>query len=80
VQGTIYEKEDMTLGAFFDTIKVPFDSNKILNMTNGDPCEKGPGMLKMYVNSLPREDYRNYVLSATENPEKQVIKLVFKEE
>jgi len=80
IEGQIRKKEDIALGKFFDIIKVPFDKDKIMDKKNGDLCDGKPGTLKMYVNDLPRTDFRDYIPFATARPEKQVIKLVFEPE
>ncbi len=77
IEGLIQKKEDIALGKFFDKIGVPFDSNKILNYSNGDLCNGKPGTWKMYVNDKPREDFRDYIPFATQDARKQIIKLAF---
>jgi hypothetical protein len=81
IEGLIQKKEDIALGKFFDAVGIPFDKDKILDKKNGDLCPDGrPGMLKMYVNDQPRNDFRDYIPFATEDARKQVIKLVFEPE
>jgi len=77
IEGIIAKKEDIALGKFFESIEIPFDYNKIMNYTNGDLCDGKPGVLKMYVNGQPREDFRDYIPFATPDSTKQVLKLVF---
>lgn len=80
IEGKIMKKEDIMLGKFFDAIEVEFDKDKIMGVKNGDLCNGKPGKLKMYVNDQPRDDFRDYILFATQDPRKQVIKLVFEQE
>ena len=77
IEGLIQKKEDIALGKFFDTIGVPFDRDRFMEVKNGDPCEGKSGTWKMFVNDQPRTDFREYVPVATEDGNKQVIKLVF---
>jgi len=78
IEGLIQNKEDIFLGNFFDEIGVPFAKDRILEYRNGDECPDGrPGVLKMYVNDQPRDDFREFVPFATGDARKQVIRLVF---
>ena len=77
IEGVIVKKEDIALGKFFDTIGVPFDRDKILDKKNGDLCDGQPGVLKMYVNNQPRDDFRDYIPLSTPDARRQVVKLVF---
>ncbi|HLF55047.1 MAG TPA: hypothetical protein VI612_04980 [Candidatus Nanoarchaeia archaeon] len=81
IEGQVKKKEDIAIGNFFDSIEVPLDKDRIFEYKNGDLCPDGkPGKLKMYVNDQPREDFRDYVPFSTEDPRKQIIKLVFEPE
>ena len=78
IEGQIIKKEDIALGKFFDGIDIPFDKDKVMDKKNGDLCPDGkPGVLKMYVNGQPRNDFRDYIPFATQDARKQVVKLVF---
>jgi len=78
IEGNIENEDDITLGKFFDSTGITFDSTHILNYTNGDICPDGkPGVLKMYVNDKPRTDYSDYIPFATKDAQKQVIKITF---
>lgn len=80
IEGVIPKKEDIALGRFFDEIGVPFDKDRILNSTNGDLCGEQPGVLKMYVNNQPRDDFRDYIPLSTPDARRQIVKLVFEPE
>jgi len=80
VEGRIMKEEDIALGKFFDLMDVPFDKDKIMDVENGDLCDGKPGVLKMYVNDQPRDDFRDYIPFATTDSRKQVIKFVFASE
>ncbi len=80
LEGIMKEREDATLGHFFDAIDVPFSNEKILNMDNGDYCPDGKkGSLKMLVNgNLYDKIYRDYVISPHSRvPPGDFIKIVF---
>ncbi len=80
VEGVIKEREDATLGKFFDTIDVPFGNDMLMGMMNGDMCPSGgQGTVKMYVNGdLYQGDYRDYVIAPYSNvPPGDYIKIVF---
>ncbi len=78
IEGIIQKPEDIALGKFTDSIGLAFDSDTLMEKTNGDECSPGePGQVKMSVNGVPNTDFRNYVLKATENAREQVIRLVF---
>src|SRR3972149_4819907 len=51
------QAEEISPGAFMDAIRVPFDSNKLLNYTNGDKCPGADkqGKLAMYLNGKPTD-------------------------
>ena len=77
IEGLIQKKEDIALGEFFDSIGVPFDKDRIMDVKNGDFCDGKPGVLNMFVNDLPRNDFRDFIPAAVEDAHKQIIKLVF---
>ena len=59
----------LTLGAFFDAMEVPFDSDKALDKNNGETCNGKPATMKMFVskdwnrNNLgkPIASFRDYI-------------------
>lgn len=80
LEGVMKEREDATLGNFFDAINVPFSNEKILNMNNGDYCPDGKkGNMKMFVNDeLYTGNYRDYVIAPySQVPPGDFIKIVF---
>jgi len=80
LEGIMKEREDATLGHFFDAIDVPFSNGKILNMDNGDYCPDGKkGSVKMSVNGkLYDKNYRDYVISPySQVPPGDFIKIIF---
>ncbi len=80
LEGIIENKEDATMGRFFETIKVPFSDKMIMNMENGAYCPDGKqGMVKMLVNGgLYTGDYRDYIIAPySQVPPGDVIKIVF---
>lgn len=77
IEGVVIKKEDISLGAFFDAIKVKFDKDKIMNVKNGDKCAGKPAKLKMFVNGNQTEEFKGYIPFATQNPQEQVINLIF---
>jgi len=80
LEGVMKEREDATLGNFFDAIDVHFSNEKILNMDNGDYCPDGKkGTVKMFVNNqLYTGDYRDYVIAPySQVPPGDFIKIVF---
>lgn len=77
IEGVIPKKEDIMLGRFFDKIGVPFDKDRLFNMTNGDLCNGKPGVLKMYVNDIPSTAFRDYIPAGTPDGRNQRIRLVF---
>jgi len=77
IEGIISNKEEASLGAFFDAIKVKFDKDQIFGSKNGHTCKGKPAMLNMFVNGKQSQEFRNYVPFATESPSEQVINLIF---
>jgi hypothetical protein len=52
----------LTLGAFFDSVNVPFDSERIADKQNGDLCPGGTaGAVSLFINGEKNEQYRNYI-------------------
>ncbi len=80
LEGVMKERDDATLGNFFDAIDVPFSNEKIMNMNNGYYCPDGKkGSVKMFVNGkLYAGDYRDYVIAPySQVPPGDFIKIVF---
>lgn len=77
LEGVVRNRQHVSLGAFFDAIKVPFESTKVFNTINGDMCNNKPGMWKMYVNGKQTNKFREYIPFNAKDPQKQVISLVF---
>lgn len=80
LEGVMKEREDATLGNFFDAIDVPFSNEKILNVGNGDYCPDGKkGSVEMSVNDkLYTGNYRDYIISPySQVPPGDFIKIVF---
>jgi len=67
LEGAIPKKEDILLGNFFDNIRIPFSSEKIMDKKNGDLCDGKPGKINMYVNGKPNNDFRKYQLKPCES-------------
>lgn len=80
LEGVIKDREEATLGHFFDVINVPFSNERILNMENGDYCPDGRrGSVKMFINGeLYEGDYSDYVIAPfVDVPPGDLIKIVF---
>ncbi|MBI4141299.1 hypothetical protein HY484_00060 [Candidatus Woesearchaeota archaeon] len=77
LEGVVRNRQHVSLGAFFDALKVPFDSTKVFNTSNGDLCNDKPGKWKMYVNSKETDKFRDYIPYNIAEPQKQVISIVF---
>ena len=77
IEGIVNTCEDPTLGAFFDVINVTFSNDKIMNVKNGNLCNGKQAKLKMYINNMQSNAFRNYVFLNTDDPQMQVISLVF---
>ncbi len=72
VTGTILNTTPLTLGAFFDSIGIPFSDTGIYEHSNGNTCPDGSvGTLKVFVNS---ESYytKNLPWTHVENPSEYV--------
>ena len=58
----IMDAAPLTLGAFFDAIEVPFNSDRIANKKNSDLCPDGSkGITKVLVNGTIVENPREYI-------------------
>lgn len=78
VEGRVVRPEDIMLGKFFDVIGVPFDKDRIMEKKNDDVCPNGqPGTVKMFVNNVPSNDFRDFVPKAETEASKQVVTIKF---
>ena len=80
IEGRVIKKEDIALGRFFDGIDVAFDRDRIMDKKNGDTCPNTPdkpGSVKMLVNDMPNDQFRDFVGQYTSNGEDTRIRIVF---
>ncbi|MEK6862001.1 MAG: hypothetical protein AABY07_08610 [Nanoarchaeota archaeon] len=64
IEGQIWKKEDITLGAYMDAINVPFANNTIIDYKNDGMCNDGKSnKIKMLVNGEESSEFRNYVVN-----------------
>jgi len=80
VEGVVNEKEEATLGYFFDAINQDFTNESILNHKNGELCKNTgkPGRLRMFVNDKENYEFRDYEINHyTDVPPGDKIKLIF---
>lgn len=80
VEGVVNNKEEATLGYFFDAINEDFTSTSILGYKNGYLCENTslPGKVKMFINDIENFEFRDYEISHyTDVPPGDKIKIVF---
>lgn len=63
IEGFVSDPSQMTLGGFFDNIGTKFSEAQIMDKKNGDSCQNNSaGTLKMSVNGLSNNEFRNYVI------------------
>ena len=66
IEGKVYNKEEINLGAYMDAIQVPFGSDTIINYKNDGMCNNGKSnKVKMFVNGeeiLDSNLFRSYVV------------------
>ena len=72
--GTILKKENLAVGNFFDNINVPFTLTQIMDKKNGDLCNGKPGTVKMFVNGIPNNQFRDYIITQCDAQEPAEIK------
>jgi len=72
VNKKLLDPAPLTLGAFFDALKVNFNLDSILDKKNGDLCPDGTSTLKMFVNGKRNDQFRDYIWK-----DKDVIVLAF---
>ncbi len=79
IEGRVINPEDIKIGAFADRIGFTFDRDRLMEKTNGEACSEGgaSGQVKMFVNDVPNNEFRDYIPKPTENASEQVIRLVF---
>lgn len=79
LEGRVISKDDIKFGRFFDEHQIPFDRDRLMDKKSGEACAEGgqPGQVKMFVNDVPNDEFRDYIPKATENAQDQVIRLVF---
>lgn len=65
VEGLVAKGEEISLGRFFDAVKLAFDRDRLLDYggPDGKTCENGTGSVKMTVNGEPNEAYREYAVT-----------------
>lgn len=63
VEGRIIKAEDISLGRFFDSINIPFDTDRFMDKQGTDACNDGSSdSLHVTVNGSEIPDPRNYVV------------------
>ncbi len=80
VEGVVKDKEEATVGYFFDGINQDFTSTSILGHKNGEICSNTgkPGMVKMFVNDIENSELRDHEIAHyTDVPPGDKIKIVF---
>lgn len=64
VEGLVSKPDQISLGKFFDAVKLTFDRDRLLDYgTSGKTCGNETGSVKMTVNGEPNEAYREYVFT-----------------
>ena len=58
--GPVYNKEEINLGAFFDSVRLKFSEKEILDKKNRDKCGDKEGKVKMFVNDKENNEFRNF--------------------
>lgn len=80
IEGRVIKKEDIALGIFFDSINTPFGQDKIMDKKSGDMCPNTPdkpGSVKMFVNDVQNDQFRDFVGNYTPNGQDTRIRVVF---
>ncbi len=73
IEGTVVNKEDITLGKFMGVVGLNFKDNELLDKKNGDKCPNGNlGKVKLLVNNKENDELSNKVIV-----DGQSYKLVF---
>lgn len=63
VEGVVPREEDISLGAFFDAIDIPFSRTKIFDMENDHGCNDGKdNQVHLLVNGTESEEFRNVIV------------------
>ena len=64
IEGKIWKKEDIMLGAYMDAIGIPFNDTQLLDYKNDGMCDNGkPNKVRMIVNDKENFEFRNYVIN-----------------
>lgn len=64
IEGKIWKKEDISLGAYMDAIGVPFGNDTIMGYKNDGMCNDGKAnKVRMIVNGKENNEFRNYVVN-----------------
>lgn len=58
--GPVFNKEEINLGAFFDSVGLKFSSTELLDKKNGDKCNDKEGKVKMFVNDQENNEFRSF--------------------
>ena len=56
--GPVFNKEEINLGAFFDSLGLKFSETQLLDKKNGDKCGDKEGKVKMFVNDKENNEFR----------------------
>ncbi len=58
--GPVFNKEEINLGAFFDSVGLKFSETELLDKKNRDKCGDKEGKVKMFVNEKENNEFRNF--------------------
>ena len=56
--GPVFNKEEINLGAFFDSVGLKFSETQLLDKKNRDKCGDKEGKVKMFVNDKENNEFR----------------------
>lgn len=73
---TIYNKNEISLGRFFQGLNIPFSETQIIDKKNGDLCNGKPGKVLMYVNKVPNLEFQNFILNQCNTQETSAVRQV----
>ncbi len=78
IEGVVNTQEEANVGHFFDAIKQDFTSTSILGHKNGELCNGKPGKVKMFINDIENNEFREHEIAHyTDVPPGDKIKIVF---
>ena len=79
IEGVVMKKHEATLREFLEKINIPFSSNQLAHMQNGDACPNGiPGRVYLYVNGEENFEFEEYTITPyTTVPPGDKIKITF---